>query len=115
MLKERKMPHKHLNDISIFQWAVTTIVAVWAVISAFLKRHFESDTKWSTKLYFFIQDFVISGGMTYLVFMVLMGYGISDTISIPVAGFIGHKATRFSHLIELAIQEKLGLKDKNDN
>ena len=104
------MPHKHLNDISVFQWIITTIVALWAVLSAFLKRHFEPETKWTTKLYFFIQDFVISGGTTYLVFMALVGEGFSDTIAIPVAGFIGHKATRFSYLIELAIQEKLGLK-----
>jgi len=105
------MPHKHLNDISFFQWIVVTIVAIWSVLSAFLKRHFDPKTKWTTKLYFFIQDFIVSGGTTYLVFMALVGYGFEDTIAIPVAGFIGHKATRFSHLIELAIQEKLGLKD----
>ena len=101
------MPHKNLNDISLFQWIANSLVAVWAVSYAFIKREFSENTPFKKKVYYLIQDFIISGGTTTIVFMACMGYGMPDTYALPVAGFIGHKATRFSHLLERYIEKKV--------
>lgn len=109
------MPHKNLGDISNKEWIFITIIAVWAIIGHFLSRTFKSDTKWQVKLYFLLQDFVVSGGITYLVALLCMGYGLPDLVALSLAGFSGYKAAEFTHLLEKAVRAKLGLKDDNDS
>ena len=104
------MPEKHLNDITTYQWIGATLMAIWATIAAFLARHIDpKDTTFFSYIRILVQDVIISGGIAYMTFMAAMGYGMPDTIAIPLAGFVGHKAARFSYLIELYIKQKLGV------
>ena len=115
------MPHREPNTYTYFDWAILTVVAMWSSLSAFLQRDL---TKYplSKKLYFAMQDFIISSGTTYLIAIGLMAYGISQGVSIAIGGFLGHKATRFTYLFELILSEKVGakktfdiIKERNDN
>ena len=115
------MPHKEPNNYTYFDWVSITIVAIWASLSAYLQRDL---TKYSLKrkIYFAVQDFIISSGTTYLVAIGLMSYGISQGVSIALGGFIGHKATSTAQLFELILAEKVGakktfdiIKERNDN
>ena len=100
------MINKHLDDITAYQWILTFFVAIWAVLSAYVQRDF-TNTSLIKKTYFLFQDFVVSGGMTYLTFIFFIGYGLSDAIALPLAGFIGHRATTFSYVIENYIKKRL--------
>ena len=115
------MPYKEPNNYTLFDWITLTVVAVWASLSAFLQRDL---TKYNIKkkIYFAMQDFIISSGTTYLIAIGLMAYGVSQGVSIALGGFIGHKATRFTYLFELILSEKVGakktfdtIKEKNEN
>jgi len=103
------MPEKHLNEVSQFEWLTLTLVAFWAALSAFLTNSKVKKKSLSLMgyLWLFFHDLILSGGFTYLTYMVAVGYGLPDTYGLPLAGFIGHKATRFSYLIELLIETKI--------
>jgi len=60
-----------------------------------------------------MQDLIVSGGTTYLVFMASTSYGIKDGVALFLAGFAGHKATRVSYLLELAVIQRAGIKEKD--
>ena len=107
------MPHKEPDNYTMFDWIILSVVAFWASMSAFLQRDL-TKYNFKKKVYFALQDFIISSGTTYLVAIGLISYGFSQGISIALGGFIGHKATRYAYLFELILTEKLGAKQTFD-
>ena len=103
------MPHKEPDNYTYFDWLILSVVAVWSALSAFLQRDL-TQYNLKKKIYYAIQDFIVSSGTTYLVAMGLISYGFSQGVSIALGGFIGHKATRYAYLFELILTEKLGAK-----
>ena len=107
------MPYKEPDKYEFFDWLILSIVALWASLSAFLQRNL-TQANIKRKVYYALQDFIISSGTTYLVAIGLMSYGMSEGISIAVGGFAGHKVTRFTYLFELILTEKTGAKKTFD-
>ena len=105
--------HKDPENFKYFDWLVLTIVAIWSSLSAFIQRDL-TKANIKRKVYYALQDFIISSGTTYLVSIGLMSYGISEGVSIAIGGFAGHKATRFTYLFELILTEKAGAKKTFD-
>ncbi len=105
------MPHKDPQNYTMFDWFLVTLVALWASLTAFFAREAKPQAI-GKRLYFLAQDIVVSGGTTYLVYMASTSYGIKDGIALFLAGFAGHKATRVSYLLELAVIQKAGIKEK---
>ena len=103
------MPEKQLTEITQSQWLLLALTAVWASLAAFLTNPQVRKGGLSLMGYIwaFFHDLILSGGFTYLAYLVGVGYGLPDTFALPLAGFIGHKATRFSYLIEAIIVKKL--------
>ena len=107
------MPHKEPNNYTYFDWIILSVAAMWASLSTFLQRDLTAYSL-KKKVYYAIQDFVISSGTTYLVAIGLMSYGLSQGVSIALGGFAGHKATRFMYLLELYVIKTLKLPDVKD-
>jgi len=90
---------------------IATIIAMGAGIWGAVLSFFRRDTKRATKLQkvgFFLMDMFVNVGITMLIYLGLIGYGVNDLIAVAVSGFGGHQGVRSIYLIELIIAEKLG-------
>jgi len=104
------MPHNNFNDVDGAATIIAVTAGAWGAILSFLRRDLREFSMYK-KLTFFITDMFINVGITLLVYLGLIGYGINDVLSVAIGGFIGHQGTRSFYLIELIITEKLGAKD----
>jgi len=103
------MPYNNFNDINILSTLIAFAAGAWGAILSFLKRDIKSFGILKN-ISFFFMDMFVNIGLTMLVYLGLIGYGINDLLAVAVSGFIGHQGTRSFYLIELIIVEKIGAK-----
>ena len=103
------MPQKHLKDMDDIVTSLALLSGVWGAIISFAKRDIENVTI-LRKAFIFLTDMFVNIGITMLVYLGMIGYGIDDLLAVAAAGFVGHQGTRSFYLIELIITEKLGAK-----
>ena len=104
------MPVNNFSDINATASIIAFMAGVWGAVLNFIKR----DTKNHTGLKiisFFIMDITVNVGITMLVYIGAVGYGLNDLLSVAIAGALGHQGTRGMHIMELIIIEKLGAKE----
>jgi len=111
MVEEGKVPHKDPHNYTLFDWAIVSAVALWAALSAYLRREFRPQTL-RAKAYFLTHDLVVSGGTTYLVYMASVSYGMNDGVALFLAGFAGTRASRFSYMLEAIVWKRLGIEEE---
>ena len=100
---------KHLSDVNTLATIIALMAGTWGAILNYSQR----DTKEHSilkKISMFFMDMIINVGITMLVYLGLIGYGIGDLVAVAISGFVGHQGTRSFYLIELIIAEKLGAK-----
>ena len=100
---------KHMGDINTLATIIALTAGVWGAILNYSQR----DTKEHSvlkKISMLFMDMIINVGITMLVYLGLVGYGVGELIAVAVSGFVGHQGTRSFYLIELLIAEKLGAK-----
>ncbi len=100
---------KHMGDINTLATIIALTAGVWGAILNYSQR----DTKEHSvlkKISMLFMDMIINVGITMLVYLGLVGYGVDELIAVAVSGFVGHQGTRSFYLIELLIAEKLGAK-----
>ncbi len=100
---------KHIGDVNTLATIIALTAGVWGAILNYSQR----DTKEHSilkKISMLFMDMIINVGITMLVYLGLVGYGVDELIAVAVSGFVGHQGTRSFYLIELLIAEKLGAK-----
>ena len=100
---------KHMSDVNTLATIIALMAGTWGAILNYSQR----DTKEHSilkKISMFFMDMIINVGITMLVYLGLIGYGIGDLVAVAISGFVGHQGTRSFYLIELIIAEKLGAK-----
>jgi len=103
------MPHNNFNDMNIIATLIAGLAGLWGAIISFSRRDVE-DFKIIRKISLFIMDMFVNVGLTLLVYLGLIGYGVNELLAVAISGFIGHQGTRSFYLAELIITEKLGAK-----
>ena len=103
------MPHNNFNDMDIVATLIATAAGLWGAIISFSRRDVK-DFKIAKKITLFFMDMFVNIGLTLLVYLGLIGYGINELLAVAISGFIGHQGTRSFYLAELIITEKLGAK-----
>ena len=103
------MPHNSFNDMDIVATLIATLAGLWGAVISFSRRDVK-DFKIIKKVSLFFMDMFVNIGLTLLVYLGLIGYGINELLAVAVSGFVGHQGTRSFYLIELIITEKLGAK-----
>ena len=103
------MPHNNFNDMDFVSTIIAALAGIWGAIISFSRRDV-SNFSILKKVSLFFMDMFVNVGLTLLVYLGLIGYGINDLLAVAVSGFIGHQGTRSFYLIELIITEKLGAK-----
>ena len=98
---------QNFSDINLFSTIIALIAGAWGATISFLRRDIKEVT-FPKKIAIFIMDMFVNVGLTLLVYLGLIGYGINELMAVAVSGFIGHQGTRSFYLIELIITEKLG-------
>jgi len=106
------MPNS-FNDINATSTLIAIAFGVWGSILSFFKRDTKG-FKLRKKIFMFFMDMFVNIGITILVYLGLIGYGLNEILSVAISGFIGHQGTRVFYLVELIILEKLGA-DKTFN
>ena len=108
------MPHKQqFSDINSISLVASIVAGLWGAMVSFIHRD-KNGYSLTRKIYSFLTDVVIDVGVTLLVYLGLIGYGVNDLLSVAISGFMGHQGTRTFYLIELIIAEKLGAKKTYD-
>ena len=108
------MPHNNFNDIDLFSTLIAALAGIWGAVISFYRRDVRK-FKIGRKIAMFFMDMIVNVGLTLLVFLGLVGYGINDLLAVAVGGFVGHQGTRSFYLIELIITEKLGAKSTHND
>ena len=108
------MPHSSFNDMDVAATIIATLAGVWGAIISFSRRDIR-DFKMIKKISIFFMDMFVNIGLTLLVYLGLIGYGINELLAVAISGFIGHQGTRSFYLAELIITEKLGAKKTYDS
>jgi len=103
------MPYNNFNDINSMSTIVAFVAGAWGAVLSFFRRDIKSFSIWKNMSFFFM-DMFVNIGLTMLVYLGLIGYGINDLLAVAISGFIGHQGTRSFYLIELIITEKIGAK-----
>ena len=103
------MPHNNFGDVNFVSTAFAFLAGVWGAVVSFIRRD-TNNFSILKKLTFFFMDMFVNIGLTLLVYLGLIGYGVNDLLSVAISGFVGHQGTRSFYLIELIITEKLGAK-----
>jgi len=103
------MPHSNFNDMNIVATIVAGLAGIWGAVISFMRRDIKNFSLFR-KVSLFFMDLFVNVGLTLLVYLGLIGYGINDLLAVAISGFIGHQGTRSFYLIELIITEKLGAK-----
>ena len=103
------MPHNNFSDVNIVSTIIAFIAGVWGAVVSFFRRDV-SNFSILKKVSLFFMDMFVNVGLTLLVYLGLIGYGLNELLAVAVSGFIGHQGTRSFYLIELIITEKLGAK-----
>lgn len=104
------MPTSSFQDMNAGATLIAIIAGIWGSVLNFIKR----DTKHHNtlrKISIFIMDMFVNIGITMLVYIGAIGYGLNELIAVAIAGFMGHQGTRSFHLIELMVAEKVGAKE----
>lgn len=113
--------NNNFNDIDVVAASIASLAGLWGAIISFVRRDVK-DFKMIKKISLFFMDMFVNVGLTLLVYLGLVGYGVNELLAVAISGFIGHQGTRSFYLAELIITEKLGAKstfdevkkDKND-
>ena len=103
------MPHNNFNDINTSATLIAFIAGIWGAIVSFTRRDVKGFSM-VKKVSIFIMDMFVNVGITLLVYLGLIGYGLNDILAVAISGFVGHHGTRGFYLIELIIAEKIGAK-----
>lgn len=103
------MPYTNFTDVDVTASLIAILAGIWGAILSFLKRDTSTAT-FMRKTFLFLMDMFVNIGITMLIYIGCMGYGLNDLLSVAIAGFLGHQGTRSFYLIELIIAEKLGAK-----
>ncbi len=107
------MPHNNFSDMDLLSTLIATLAGVWGAIISFSRRDIK-EFKMLKKITLFFMDMFVNIGLTLLVYLGMVGYGINDLLAVAVSGFMGHQGTRSFYLVELIITEKLGAKKTYD-
>jgi len=107
------MPYKNLNDIPLFTQIIVFLSGLWGAIMNFLHRLevMNENISLRRKIFFFVLDLLSSSGISVIVFLGAVGYGLNETIAVALSGIMAHQGTRAFFLIELFIAEKLKSKE----
>jgi len=98
------------NDMDSTASIIAFVAGIWGAILNFIKRDTHTHTV-TRKMFTFIMDMLINVGITMLIYIGCIGYGLNELISVAIAGFLGHQGTRSIYIVELIIAEKLGAKN----
>ncbi len=108
------MPHNNFNDMNLVSTLIAGVAGIWGAIISFTRRDTKSFSM-VRKISIFFMDMFVNVGLTLLVYLGLIGYGVNELLAVAVSGFMGHQGTRSFYLIELIITEKLGAKRTYDS
>ncbi len=100
---------KHMSDVNTLATLIALGAGVWGAILNYAQRDTQKHSILK-KISIFFMDMIINVGITMLVYLGLVGYGVNDLVAVAISGFVGHQGTRSFYLIELLIAEKLGAK-----
>ena len=100
---------KHINDVNTLATFIALMAGTWGAILNYSQRD-TNEHSIIKKISMLFMDMIINVGITMLVYLGLIGYGIGDLVAVAISGFVGHQGTRSFYLIELIIAEKLGAK-----
>lgn len=101
------MPINNFSDLNIFATLIALAAGIWGSIISFIRRNKDGIKVRKGILLFFI-DMTTNIGLTMLVYLGLIGYGLNELVAVAISGFVGHQGTRGVYLIELTIAEKVG-------
>lgn len=104
------MPLNSFNEIGIIPAIFAVISGVWGAVLNFVKRD-TSCSSMKKKIAFFLFDMFVNMGITLLIFIGAIGYGLNELTAVAIAGFLGHQGVRSFYVMELIILEKLGAKE----
>jgi hypothetical protein len=103
------MPASNFSDMNSTASAIAFVAGMWGAILNFLKRDI-SKIGIVRKIGLFFMDTTVSMGITMLVYIGALGYGMNELVSVAIAGALGHQGTRAFYIMELILAEKLGAK-----
>ena len=103
------MPTSNFSDMNSTASAIAFVAGMWGAILNFLKRDI-SKIGIVRKIGLFFMDTTVSMGITMLVYIGALGYGMNELVSVAVAGALGHQGTRAFYIMELILAEKSGAK-----
>ncbi len=103
------MPINNFNDIDHTASIIAIIAGMWGAILNFIKRD-KSNHSLAKTFAYFVFDMIVNIGITMLIYIGCIGYGLNDLLSVAIAGFLGHQGTRSFYIMELILTEKLGAK-----
>jgi len=103
------MPHNNFNEMNTLATLIAVTAGVWGALLNFMKRD-TSEKKFFHKASLFFMDMFVNIGITMLVYLGCIGYGLNDLMAVAISGFLGHQGTRSFYLIEMIIAEKTGAK-----
>jgi len=103
------VPHNNFGDVDFISTLFAFLAGVWGATVSFIRRDVRGFSVLK-KITLFFMDMFVNIGLTLLVYLGLIGYGINELLAVAISGFIGHQGTRSFYLIELIITEKLGAK-----
>lgn len=102
------MPN-NFTELDKLATMMALMAGLWGAILSFFRRYTKRFSM-KRKILMFIMDMFINVGITMLVYLGLVGYGINDLLAVAISGFFGHQGVRSFYLMELIIAEKLGAK-----
>ncbi len=103
------MPINNFSDMDHTASVIAIMAGMWGAILNFVKRDKREHSLTKTVLYF-IFDMIVNIGITMLIYIGCIGYGLNDLLSVAIAGFLGHQGTRSFYIMELILTEKIGAK-----
>lgn len=104
------MPLNSFNEVGIIPAVIAGLSGIWGAILNFVKRDISCHSM-PKKIAFFLFDMLVNMGITLLIFIGAMGYGLNELTAVAIAGFLGHQGVRSFYVMELIILEKLGAKE----
>lgn len=102
--------HNSFNDVDVTASIIAFLAGVWGAVLNFIKRD-NADHSIKKKIFTFAFDFVVNIGITMLIYVGCVGYGLNDLLSVAIAGFLGHHGVRSFYIMDLIIAEKIGAKE----
>ncbi len=101
------------SDIDKVATMIALLAGLWGTILNFSRRHTDNFSM-KKKILMFFMDMFVNIGITMLIYLGFIGYGINELLAVAVSGFAGHQGVRSFYLMELIITEKIGAKDTFD-